>query len=162
MSPTSGWGPLPVGAHFQFWAQVPFWTHFRFRPTSGTGPKPEIELYNITQKCNKTSCCIVAWSRLTLYFLLKDIKTSFFSEIFSLFTIVTFPNEYVYNFLSIYLHTYILMWFHNLLFFYKSQCTAISDSTMFGTCYAETECSSKGGTVDGNCAAGFGVCCTFV
>jgi len=25
----------------------------------------------------------------------------------------------------------------------------------------DTECSSKSGTVDGNCAAGFGVCCTF-
>jgi hypothetical protein len=32
---------------------------------------------------------------------------------------------------------------------------------MSGTCYAETECASKGGTVNGNCAAGFGVCCTF-
>lgn len=53
---------------------------------------------------------------------------------FSLFTIVTFPN---------------------------AQCTAKSDSTMYGTCYAESECTAKSGTVDGNCAAGFGVCCTF-
>jgi len=56
-------------------------------------------------------------------------------KIFSLFTIVTFPND---------------------------QCTANSDSTMLGTCMTDTECSSKSGTVDGNCAAGFGVCCTFV
>jgi len=33
---------------------------------------------------------------------------------------------------------------------------------MYGTCYAESECTSKGGSVDGNCAAGFGVCCTIV
>jgi len=55
-------------------------------------------------------------------------------KVFSLFTVVTFPNE---------------------------QCTTKSDTTMYGTCYAESECQSKGGTVDGNCAAGFGVCCSF-
>jgi len=32
---------------------------------------------------------------------------------------------------------------------------------MKGTCLAESECTSKSGTVDGNCAAGFGVCCSF-
>ena len=26
----------------------------------------------------------------------------------------------------------------------------------------QTECSNNGGSVDGNCAAGFGVCCMFV
>ena len=46
--------------------------------------------------------------------------------------------------------------------FYYSQCTAVSDTSVFGTCYAESECAGKGGTVNGNCAAGFGVCCTFV
>jgi len=55
-------------------------------------------------------------------------------KVFSLFTVVTFPND---------------------------QCTAKSTPSMYGTCYAESECTSKGGTVDGNCAAGFGVCCTF-
>ncbi len=30
-----------------------------------------------------------------------------------------------------------------------------------GTCFSSTECNSKSGTVEGNCAAGFGVCCTF-
>merc|ERR1739844_260202 len=30
-----------------------------------------------------------------------------------------------------------------------------------GTCYTAEECSSKGGTSDGSCASGFGVCCTF-
>jgi len=54
---------------------------------------------------------------------------------FSLFSIVQFPNAH---------------------------CTASSSSTTFGTCYTATECSSVGGTADGNCAAGFGVCCTVV
>lgn len=56
---------------------------------------------------------------------------------FSLFTIVSFPND---------------------------QCTASSGSTTgatYGTCLSTSECSSASGTVDGNCAAGFGVCCVF-
>merc|ERR1712106_147116 len=38
-------------------------------------------------------------------------------------------------------------------------CTGSSSSTTFGTCYTATECSAAGGSADGNCAAGFGVCC---
>merc|ERR1711971_825311 len=30
-----------------------------------------------------------------------------------------------------------------------------------GTCYTAEECSTKGGTNDGSCASGFGVCCIF-
>merc|ERR1739846_113173 len=30
-----------------------------------------------------------------------------------------------------------------------------------GTCYTAGECSNKGGTSDGTCASGFGVCCVF-
>ena len=30
-----------------------------------------------------------------------------------------------------------------------------------GTCFTNTECTAKSGSVDGNCASGFGVCCTF-
>jgi len=33
--------------------------------------------------------------------------------------------------------------------------------TRNGTCYTAEECSTKGGTSDGSCASGFGVCCTF-
>merc|ERR1719278_1566463 len=55
-------------------------------------------------------------------------------KMFSLFSVVTFPNN---------------------------QCTAKSDNKMYGTCFTASECSSKGGSIDGNCAAGFGVCCTF-
>ena len=31
-----------------------------------------------------------------------------------------------------------------------------------GTCFTNNECSSKGGTAAGSCAAGFGVCCVFL
>jgi len=58
-------------------------------------------------------------------------------KVFSLFTVVTFPNE---------------------------QCTAKSSSTTgakYGTCLSSTECSTNSGVVDGNCASGFGVCCTY-
>ena len=51
--------------------------------------------------------------------------------------------------------------FNNLIFFFDSQCTAKSDNTVYGSCYTASECTSKGGTADGNCAAGFGACCTF-
>merc|ERR1719445_93242 len=51
---------------------------------------------------------------------------------FSLFSIVQFPNQ---------------------------QCTGSSSTSTYGTCYTSSECTTKGGTSDGNCAAGFGVCC---
>merc|ERR1712113_234994 len=51
---------------------------------------------------------------------------------FSLFSIVQFPNQ---------------------------QCTGSSSSSTYGTCYTSSESSAKGGSADGNCAAGFGVCC---
>merc|ERR1739844_157945 len=34
-------------------------------------------------------------------------------------------------------------------------------SSRNGTCYTAEECTSKGGTNEGSCASGFGVCCTF-
>merc|ERR1712038_1125980 len=34
-------------------------------------------------------------------------------------------------------------------------------ATRNGTCYTSEECSTKGGTSDGSCASGFGVCCMF-
>merc|ERR1711971_1090060 len=36
-----------------------------------------------------------------------------------------------------------------------------SGTTRNGTCYTAEECSVKGGTNDGTCASGFGVCCIF-
>lgn len=52
---------------------------------------------------------------------------------FSLFSVVQFKNE---------------------------QCTSKNTAGLTGVCMTQTECSSaEGGTVDGNCAAGFGVCC---
>jgi len=55
-------------------------------------------------------------------------------KLLSLFSVVTFPND---------------------------QCTAKSTTTTKGTCLTSTECNTKSGTIDGNCASGFGVCCTF-
>jgi len=63
--------------------------------------------------------------------MIQDVKDG---RVFSLFSVVTFKN---------------------------SACTSQADSTMKGTCYTQSECTSKGGTSSGNCAAGFGVCCTF-
>jgi len=45
--------------------------------------------------------------------------------------------------------------------FKNEECQATSTTTMQGVCFSSTECSNKGGKKDGNCAAGFGVCCTF-
>merc|ERR1712172_196439 len=36
-----------------------------------------------------------------------------------------------------------------------------SGTSRNGTCYTAEECSTKGGTKDGSCASGFGVCCIF-
>jgi len=36
-----------------------------------------------------------------------------------------------------------------------------SGTSRNGTCYTAEECSTKGGTNDGTCASGFGVCCIF-
>merc|ERR1712113_185271 len=62
----------------------------------------------------------------------NDVNDSRHAKAFSLFSIVQFPNQ---------------------------QCTASSSTTTYGTCYTSSECTSKGGSSDGNCAAGFGVCC---
>lgn len=51
---------------------------------------------------------------------------------FSLFSVVTFKN---------------------------AECNIKSTPTIKGTCMTSKECTDKGGTGDGNCAASFGVCC---
>merc|ERR1711997_1273692 len=50
----------------------------------------------------------------------------------SLFSIVQFPNQ---------------------------ECTSESSATQKGTCVTASECTTMTGSADGNCAAGFGVCC---
>jgi len=55
-------------------------------------------------------------------------------KVFSLFSIVQFPN---------------------------GACTSTSGTYSNGTCFTAGECSSRGGSANGNCAAGFGVCCVF-
>jgi len=60
-------------------------------------------------------------------------------KVFSLFSIVTFPNAGC-----------------------ASQSSIGNTKARNGTCFTSTECTEKGGTVSGNCAAGFGVCCLFI
>ncbi|XP_023333450.1 uncharacterized protein LOC111705205 [Eurytemora carolleeae] len=55
-------------------------------------------------------------------------------RIFSLFNIVQFPNL---------------------------ACNSLDTVFPVGTCFTTSECTSKGGTTSGSCAAGFGVCCLF-
>ena len=43
--------------------------------------------------------------------------------------------------------------------FISRACQAVSDTDLQGVCYTKQECDDKGGTEDGNCAAGFGTCC---
>merc|ERR1719293_626093 len=62
----------------------------------------------------------------------RNITDSKHGKAFSLFSIVQFPNQ---------------------------QCTGSSSTSTYGTCYTSSECTTKGGSADGNCAAGFGVCC---
>lgn len=51
---------------------------------------------------------------------------------FSLFSVVSFPNE---------------------------ECTTTSSSSLNGVCKTAEECTDSGGTSMGNCASGFGICC---
>jgi len=64
----------------------------------------------------------------------QEVDTERNKKVFSLFSIVTFPN---------------------------AGC-ASQDAARNGTCYTSSECQNKGGTTSGNCAAGFGVCCLFI
>ena len=47
----------------------------------------------------------------------------------------------------------------NVIKFSNSECITSSDT--HGTCYTSSECANLGGTADGGCASGFGVCCSF-
>lgn len=64
---------------------------------------------------------------------LKQKTLSIANKLFSLFTIIQFPN---------------------------SKCLANSVNSAYeGTCYHANECAKMNGTAMGNCAKGFGVCC---
>jgi len=84
--------------------------------------------------------------RLTIAFLFCILIQGSFQEeneqrdgkVFSLFSIVTFPNTGC------------------------SSQSVTGNKARNGTCYTATECAEKAGTVSGNCAAGFGVCCLFI
>jgi hypothetical protein len=47
----------------------------------------------------------------------------------------------------------------NVVKFKNTECQATSSATLTGKCRTSQECSDMTGTADGNCAAGFGVCC---
>jgi len=61
-------------------------------------------------------------------------------KLFSLFTVVNFKNEACVS---------------------TSSLSTGSTTYRNGTCFTSSECSSKGGSAKGKCAAGFGVCCVF-
>lgn len=64
---------------------------------------------------------------------LKNKTLNIASQLFSLFTIIQFPN---------------------------SKCVANSTTASYeGTCYHATQCAKLNGTAMGNCAQGYGVCC---
>jgi len=44
----------------------------------------------------------------------------------------------------------------------NSGCQAVSDTALQGICNTQQQCTDIGGSADGNCAAGFGVCCILV
>ena len=43
--------------------------------------------------------------------------------------------------------------------FDNNECTTPTND--YGTCLTSTECDDRGGSTQGNCASGFGVCCFF-
>ena len=45
------------------------------------------------------------------------------------------------------------------IFWINSGCQAVSETALQGVCYTKEQCEDIGGSADGNCAAGFGVCC---
>ncbi|XP_059099287.1 uncharacterized protein LOC131893312 [Tigriopus californicus] len=50
----------------------------------------------------------------------------------------------------------------NIVQFKNDPCSGVTPGDNRGTCLSVQECSSQGGTSDGNCASGFGVCCLFM
>merc|ERR1712064_244348 len=46
----------------------------------------------------------------------------------------------------------------SIVSFSNLECNSSTTSTTSGTCYTSSECASRSGNAEGNCAAGFGVC----
>lgn len=68
-----------------------------------------------------------------------DVKKE--GKVFSIFNVVQFKNVNCQS---------------------QSAMTSGQSSLRNGTCFTNSECSTKGGTASGNCASGFGVCCLFL
>ena len=76
-----------------------------------------------------------------------------FSGQFSLFSIVRFKNDACSASSDA---RFGLISAKNKCWFFKKNLSTN------GTCFTSSQCSSKGGSADGNCAVGFGVCCKFI
>lgn len=70
-----------------------------------------------------------------------EVESNRNGKIFSLFSIVQFKNTGCKS---------------------QSAMSTGQSAVRNGTCFTASECSNKGGTASGNCAAGFGVCCLFL
>merc|ERR1719291_172839 len=77
------------------------------------------------------SVCVAEPREPTLAEPLEEVNSDREGKVLPVFQVVKFPND------------------------------VCSGTTRNGTCYTAEECSVKGGTTDGSCAAGFGVCCLF-
>ena len=71
-------------------------------------------------------------------------------RVFSLFSIVQFPNEACDTTSNVYSNGWVSPYDCMKVKHYYKSCR---------TCFTTSECSAKGGLAQGNCAAGFGVCC---
>lgn len=47
----------------------------------------------------------------------------------------------------------------NVVTFDNAVCQSTKSTENQGTCFSSTECGEKGGSAEGNCASGFGICC---
>ena len=66
--------------------------------------------------------------------------------------------------LSILIHSFLFtgqFGIFSVIQFPNVECTTREDTSVKGVCMSAEDCGNKGGTDDGNCAAGFGVCCRF-
>lgn len=52
--------------------------------------------------------------------------------------------------------------FLTIVTFKNEPCTFVADTPNKGVCYPTSKCTELGGTSDGNCASGFGVCCKLI
>ena len=67
----------------------------------------------------------------------------------------------VFIYLSNHSHIFPVFSLFSIVTFKNDGCASTNNGRN-GTCYTSSECRDKSGSAQGNCAAGFGVCCVFV